>query len=328
MVFIAFFLFGMLLLGLLLGSMGMAFEDIFLTLVVLLLLGMFGSLAVLQLIETRKKKKLGGDNAHPLRRRRRRSRWYRQRRYQWVIGLLALGALVTLGMHLKNKTTQAETPATPATEPAATSPAPIPLPAQEPTPAAVAASSAAATPAQPPIVTDSATTPALAAPPLAAPTPVASAAAEQAKVAVVTAPLSVASSTPPPPQADQADPRVAVESTIQAWAKAWSAGDAEAYLGMYGTSFKPPRSETRAQWERKRRERVTAAQQITVGLDDLAIHISGPTQAEARFVQRYAAQNLQDKSRKLLKLALENGRWKIIAEIVLVADMPVDAATR
>lgn len=326
MVFIAFFLFGMLLLGLLLGSMGMALENIFLTLVAFLLLGMFGSLTVLQVIENRKKKKLGGDNAHPLRRRRRRSRWYRQRRYQWAIGLLALGVLVTLGMHLKNKMTLAETPATPATEPATSpAPAPISLPAPEPTPAAVAASSAAATPAQPPVATEPATTPALPAPP-AAPAPVASAAAEQVKVAVITAPLSVAASTPPPPQA--ADARVAVESAIQAWAKAWSAGDAEAYLGMYGTSFKPPRSETRAQWERTRRERVTAAQQITVGLDDLAIHLSGPTQAEARFVQRYAAHKLQDKSRKLLKLALENGHWKIISETVLVADMPVDAATR
>ena len=327
MVFIAFFLFGTLLLCLLLGSMGMTFEDVFLTLVALLLLGLFGLITMMQVIENRQKKKFGIDSAPPLRRRRRRSRWYRQRRYQWATGLLILGVLVTLGMHLKNKTTLAETPATPATEPAATSPAPAPisLPAPEPTPAAVAASSAAATPAQPPVATEPATTPALPAPP-AAPTPVTSAAAEQAKVTVITAPLSVAGSTPPPPQA--ADARVAVESAIQAWAKAWSAGDAEAYLGMYGTSFKPPRSETRAQWERTRRERVTAAQQITVGLDDLAIHLSGPTQAEARFVQRYAAHKLQDKSRKLLKLALENGHWKIISETVLVADMPVDAATR
>lgn len=75
-----------------------------------------------------------------------------------------------------------------------------------------------------------------------------------------------------------------------------------------------------------RRERVTPAQQINIRLDDLKIDLSAEDQAEVRFVQHYAAKRFQDRSRKQLKLALENGHWKITSETVLsVLDHPVNS---
>ncbi len=132
--------------------------------------------------------------------------------------------------------------------------------------------------------------------------------------------------TPPPPATPPADVQAEVQATVQAWAHAWSAGNAEAYLGMYSSLFKPAGTETRTQWERMRRERVTPAQQINIRLDDLKIDLSAEDQAEVRFVQHYAAKRFQDTSRKQLKLALENGHWKITSETVFsVLDHPVNS---
>lgn len=214
-------------------------------------------------------KRLGGGNTHPLRRRRRRSRWYRLRRYQWALGLLAVGAVATWAMRQTDKETVARTQTPPVT--------------------------------------------------LSAP--------QQAKDAARPEPTPA---TPPPPATQpadaQADVQAEVQATVQAWAQAWSAGNAEAYLGMYSTLFKPAGTETRTQWERMRRERVTPAQQINIRLDDLKIDLSAEDQAEVLFVQHYAAKRFQDRSRKQLKLALENGHWKITSETVLpVLDHPVNS---
>lgn len=150
--------------------------------------------------------------------------------------------------------------------------------------------------------------------------PVTLSAPQQAKDAAVPEP------TPPPPATPPADVQAEVQATVQAWAHAWSAGNAEAYLGMYSSLFKPAGSETRPQWERMRRERVTPAQQINIRLDDLKIDLSAEDQAEVRFVQHYAAKRFQDTSRKQLKLALENGHWKITSETVFsVLDHPVNS---
>ena len=266
MLFIVLFLLGMLLVGLLLSSMGLAFEDVALALVALLLLVVFGALTVWQIIANRKKKSMAAATRPP-HRRRRRSRWHRLRRYQWGVGLLAVGAVAAWAMHQTDKETVARTQTPPVTlsAPQQANDAAVP----EPTP-----------------------------------TPV----------------------TPPPPATPLADVQAEVQATVQAWAHAWSAGNAEAYLGMYSSLFKPAGSETRPQWERMRRERVTPAQQINIRLDDLKIDLSAEDQAEVRFVQHYAAKRFQDTSRKQLKLALENGHWKITSETVLsVLDHPVNS---
>lgn len=272
MVFNAFFLGGLLLVGLLLSSLGVPFEDVVLTLVALPLLVLFGLLAVMQVHENRIKKKFADEAP----RRSRRSRWYHQRPYRWALGLLAFGAVPALVIHLMGDTT---------------APAAVTL--------AAVANTATATATAPP------------------PTPIARAAAEPSQA--LAAPASVTTTT-------QADARAAVQAAVQAWAKAWSAGQADLYLSMYSAAFKPAGKQTRPQWERTRRERVTPAQQIRIDLDDLAVDLAGDTQAEVRFVQRYTAKHLQDRSHKQLHLVLENGHWKIASETVLVTLAPEASA--
>jgi len=270
MVFNAFFLWGLLLVGLLLSSMGVPFEDVVLTLVALPLLLLFVLLAVMQVHENRMQKRFADEAP----RRSRRARWYHQRPYRWALGLLALGAVPALVMHLTGDTT---------------APAAVTL--------AAVANTATATPAAPP------------------PPPVARAAADPART-----PAAPATTTQP------AQVRAAVQAAVQAWAKAWSAGQADLYLSMYSAAFKPAGKQTRPQWERTRRERVTPAQQIRIDLDDLAMDLAGDTQADVRFVQRYAAKHFQDRSYKQLHLVLENGQWKIASETVLATLAPEASA--
>jgi hypothetical protein len=59
---------------------------------------------------------------------------------------------------------------------------------------------------------------------------------------------------------------------------------------------------------------VDAARRITIGVEALSVRPLGPNQAEVQFVQRYAAQGLQDVSRKTLVLEQANGGWVIVSE--------------
>jgi ketosteroid isomerase-like protein len=262
--------------GLLLSSMGVPFEDVVLTLVALPLLLLFVLLAVMQVHENRMQKRFADEAP----RRSRRARWYHQRPYRWALGLLALGAVPALVMHLTGDTT---------------APAAVTL--------AAVANTATATPAAPP------------------PPPVARATADPMRTPETPATTTTTTTTTQPAQV-----RAAVQAAVQAWAKAWSAGQADLYLSMYSTVFKPAGKQTRPQWERTRRERVTPAQQIRIDLDDLAMDLAGDTQADVRFVQRYAAKHFQDRSYKQLHLVLENGQWKIASETVLATLAPEASA--
>lgn len=270
MAFSVFFLGGVLLVGLLLSSMGMPFEEVLLSMVALPLVALFGMLVVMQMNENRIKKRFE-DKVRP---RSKRSRWYNQRAYRWGLGLLTLGAVAALVMNLTGQTVEPDSAlSVPVThtaiaQPTAPPPVPAPVPAAEPAPV---------------------------------PAPM---------------PAPVVSATQP------TDMRGTAEAAVQAWAKAWSAGDVELYLGLYSASFQPAGNQTRTQWERTRRARVTPAQQIRIDLDELTVDLTSETQAQVQFVQRYAAKSLQDRSRKQLDLVLENGHWKITAETVLTTLAP------
>ena len=50
-----------------------------------------------------------------------------------------------------------------------------------------------------------------------------------------------------------------VLDTVNAWAKAWSAKNVDAYLAFYARDFKTPGGEARPEWEKARRQRISAA---------------------------------------------------------------------
>lgn len=103
-----------------------------------------------------------------------------------------------------------------------------------------------------------------------------------------------------------------VEAAINSWAQAWSRRDANAYLAAYASDFTSG-GMTRATWEAQRRDRITAPKTIDVQISDLKIDQQGDT-ASATFRQAYRSDLLRSTVTKTLKLALQDGQWRIISE--------------
>jgi tetratricopeptide (TPR) repeat protein len=162
-----------------------------------------------------------------------------------------------------------------------------------------------------------ATVPAVAAPAVAAPA-----------ATVVTAPVAkpapaipavVATTPAASPSAAPATPAVAsnadkdVEQAVQAWAKAWSSKDMNAYLGAYAKNFATPKNQARSVWEEERRARIVGKSRISVKVSDVVAKTSGNT-ATVKFRQTYDADALQTSSRKTLELTKVGDRWLIAKE--------------
>lgn len=294
----AIFLLGALALtGVLLRMMGMPFDYVALTVVALLFLALASILAVMQIQENRTRRWLEKKwFPNQAAQRFKPVPWYRRRPYLSALGLLALVTLVAVPVLLLRSQSPAPTVARTAPAQPSVSVSSV---------SSVAANSTATATADTATPTATAVAPTVTA---LVPAPAVNAAASAA--------LAPVANTPP------ADMRAAVQAAVQAWAQAWSAGNAETYLSHYSASFKPATHQTRRAWERTRRERVTPEQQIRVDLDALELVSWGDSQAQVRFVQRYAAKRLQDKSRKQLDLVLENGQWKIATETVLATLTP------
>lgn len=107
--------------------------------------------------------------------------------------------------------------------------------------------------------------------------------------------------------------REAIETTVRAWAQAWSRQDVPAYLAFYGRDFTPPRGQDRASWEAERTRRLQGPSRILVEVSDLRVEVSGD-KARVRFRQRYESDRLKGTYHKTLELALEEGAWKIVRE--------------
>ena len=159
----------------------------------------------------------------------------------------------------------------------------------------------------------------------AAKAPVAVAAAEAAKSAapkeaaktpaVVAAvePAKPAAEKPAAPKAGNAD----VLDAVNAWAKAWSAKDVDRYLAFYAKEFKTPGGETRAEWEKARRQRISAPKSITVTVDAPKVTVTGDSQATVTFRQGYRSDVIKTATAtKTLVLARTDGRWLILQERV------------
>jgi len=141
----------------------------------------------------------------------------------------------------------------------------------------------------------------------------------------------VAAAEPPKPEA-KAEPKVEpkpvaeakpaasgeseeVLKAVRAWAAAWAARDVKGYLGHYARSFKTPKGESRADWEKDRDQRIKAAKKIEVGVDNPKVTVQGDT-ATVRFRQAYRSDRLKANSPKTLVLARVDGKWLIEQERV------------
>lgn len=144
-------------------------------------------------------------------------------------------------------------------------------------------------------------------------TTVAAAPKEPAKApAAVEKPKPAPAEKPKP--APAVDATAEVMSTVNGWAQAWSKKDADAYLAYYAKDFKTPGGESRADWEKTRRARISAPKSISVSLASPKVTMNGADQASVSFRQTYRSDVFKGVSRKTLVMVKADGRWLIREE--------------
>ena len=158
--------------------------------------------------------------------------------------------------------------------------------------------------------------------------PAKSAAANPLPVGGEENPKAVAAVPPPAVQAEPASQKpvadkpvaakasdVEVIDTVEAWAKAWSSRDVGAYLAFYAKDFKTPGGEPRAEWEKGRRQRITAPKSITVAVSSFKVSFAADSLSTVAFRQSYSSDVINsDNTTKTLVMAKVDGRWLIQQE--------------
>jgi tetratricopeptide (TPR) repeat protein len=132
--------------------------------------------------------------------------------------------------------------------------------------------------------------------------------------AATSAPAAAAAPAPTAVAAPAASDPAAIEQAVRAWAAAWSAQDADAYLAFYADDFAPEGGLSRADWESQRRERIARPRQIRVGVGKLRVAPQGAGRAQVTFEQDYRSDTLSNQSTKVLDLAQSGGQWRIRRE--------------
>jgi tetratricopeptide (TPR) repeat protein len=115
------------------------------------------------------------------------------------------------------------------------------------------------------------------------------------------------------PRADQGG-EAAVLQTVLAWASAWSEQKVESYLAFYAQDFQTPKGEGRSEWETARRERITGAKKIAVGVESPKVVLKDANNAVVSFKQTYSSDTFKVNSRKTLVMVRNEGRWVIQQE--------------
>jgi tetratricopeptide (TPR) repeat protein len=138
--------------------------------------------------------------------------------------------------------------------------------------------------------------------------------------------MVAAAATPSAPAAKPAAPKPAatpaaepqdVLEAVTAWAAAWSRKDAHAYLASYAKDFRTPKGEVRSDWEKQRRERVTAPKSIAVRIDFTRVVDKGDGRVSVTFRQDYRSDVFSGSAMKTLLMGKsEDGHWRILQEQV------------
>lgn len=105
----------------------------------------------------------------------------------------------------------------------------------------------------------------------------------------------------------------AVQTRMQAWAKAWSTKSVDQYLGFYSDDYSPA-GISHAAWVVQRRERINRPKWIRIRLRHINVTEVGVARLRVRLEQEYAADNYRDVTRKEFILQKLAGEWRIIQE--------------
>ena len=106
----------------------------------------------------------------------------------------------------------------------------------------------------------------------------------------------------------------ALVKTVRAWASAWARKDVPAYLAHYAKDFKTPKGESRGDWEKARKQRISAPKKIEVEIESPKVSISGDNAASVSFRQVYRSDVVKATGTKTLVMVKANGKWLIREE--------------
>lgn len=109
-------------------------------------------------------------------------------------------------------------------------------------------------------------------------------------------------------------PKAEVETTLRAWADAWSHQDVAAYLNYYSPDFNIEDHQSREAWQALRTSRLKTPKRIRVELLKIQIVFNTDGVATAKFKQHYRSDRFNNWARKTMTLRREGEAWKILTE--------------
>ena len=136
-----------------------------------------------------------------------------------------------------------------------------------------------------------------------------------APVAAVPVPRAAAPAPPPAPVAGDVDAG-AINTTLLAWAKSWSAKDVNGYLAQYADDFAAEGGLSRNAWEQQRRDRISRPSRISVRALNPEITKIGSDRVRVSFTQDYQSDSFSDQVSKMLELRDTGAGWKIVREYI------------
>jgi tetratricopeptide (TPR) repeat protein len=118
----------------------------------------------------------------------------------------------------------------------------------------------------------------------------------------------------PATETSKGDRDETILSAVDAWAKAWSTKNVSAYLKSYAPDLVLAKGESRANWEKTRKERIGKPKSISVTIASPEVKISDATHAKVTFKQVYRSSGLNSETWKTLLMVKSNGKWLIHEE--------------
>ncbi|MGB0465949.1 MAG: TolC family protein [Pontibacterium sp.] len=101
---------------------------------------------------------------------------------------------------------------------------------------------------------------------------------------------------------------------VTRWASAWESKDIALYLAQYSDDFPGGGARARQLWQTERTQRLSQPGFISLSLGNMTVSESGSEMTTIEFDQRYKSNLYADRIHKTLRLQLQQGVWKIIAE--------------
>ena len=92
----------------------------------------------------------------------------------------------------------------------------------------------------------------------------------------------------------------------------------DGYLAFYAKDFKTPGGEARGEWEKARRQRISAPKSISVTVGSPKVVMGADGQAQVTFRQGYSSDVLKaaNTTKTLVLVKAADGRWQIQQERV------------